>query len=235
MSCVMHVFEWMSFTDHRKFPPEVRVKPVRYRIEHEPSCRGDCKPEEVNAIMRHYDMKSQPLPHFDPALLPRPAKWDFRMLALARLVSTWSQDPSTKVGAVIARPDNTVLSLGFNGFARGVDDDPEIYADRERKYERIVHAELNAVLVAPERPKGCTLYVWPPALRPGTCGRCAAAVIQSGVTRIVSILGESAFNERWKASYHEAYQMYMEAGLTVQVYALETFEEWTKATQDSSS
>lgn len=34
-------------------------------------------------------------------------KWDQRFLELAKVVSTWSKDPSTKTGAVIVRPDKT--------------------------------------------------------------------------------------------------------------------------------
>jgi deoxycytidylate deaminase len=30
-------------------------------------------------------------------------KWDSRFLSLAKYISTWSKDPSTQVGAVIAR------------------------------------------------------------------------------------------------------------------------------------
>ena len=41
---------------------------------------------------------------------------------MAELVSTKSKDPSTKVGAVIVGPGNEILSTGFNGFPRGVDE-----------------------------------------------------------------------------------------------------------------
>jgi dCMP deaminase len=43
-------------------------------------------------------------------------KWIVRFLDLARTVSQWSKDPSTKVGAVIADNQQRVVSLGFNGF-----------------------------------------------------------------------------------------------------------------------
>lgn len=156
----------------------------------------------------------------------RRLKWDLRYLEMAKLVATWSRDPSTKVGAVIARRDKTVLSLGFNGFPRGCDDDPGLYSDRERKYERVVHAEMNAILSAPERPVGCMLYVWPPSLGP-TCARCAAGVIQAGITRVVYVHRDGgAFNERWQASLNEAKQMYRECG--IEVVAI-TEEQWTKA------
>ena len=43
-------------------------------------------------------------------------KWDARFLDLAVYVADWSKDPSTKVGAVLVRPDRTIAALGFNRF-----------------------------------------------------------------------------------------------------------------------
>jgi dCMP deaminase len=79
---------------------------------------------------------------------PWQAKWDLRFLELAQLVSRWSKDTSTKVGAVIVTPENVVISIGYNGFAKRMPDAEEHYADREEKYSRIVHAETNAILFA---------------------------------------------------------------------------------------
>lgn len=64
-------------------------------------------------------------------------KWDGRFLDLAVLVGEWSKDPSTKVGAVLVRPDRTIAAVGFNGFPRGVLDHPERYEDRPTKYEMV--------------------------------------------------------------------------------------------------
>lgn len=137
----------------------------------------------------------------------RQKKWDFRFMRMAELVSSFSKDPSTKVGAVIVYPDNTVLSMGFNGFPKGSDDSPALYADRERKYERVVHAELNAILAAKARPQGCTLYCYPFL----TCARCAAAIIQSGIIRVVYLQHSGVIaGDRWEGSWAEARQLYRE-------------------------
>ena len=80
--------------------------------------------------------------------MTRPDKWDLRLLGLAKHVAEWSKDPSTKVGAVIADQKHRVLSLGFNGFARGVKDLAQRLDDRETKYDMIIHAERNAILFA---------------------------------------------------------------------------------------
>ena len=140
--------------------------------------------------------------------------WHARFVGLADLVATWSKDPSTRVGAVIVRPDRTVASLGFNGFPRGCDDDPALYAERETKYARVVHAELNAILHAREPLHGCTMYT---SFRPigPTCDRCAAAVIQAGIVRVVHRLEQSADMERWRAPIEQALRMYEEAGVEV--------------------
>ncbi|MBT7127172.1 MAG: CMP deaminase, partial [Candidatus Thioglobus sp.] len=72
-------------------------------------------------------------------------KWDKRYLGLAAEVSTWSKDPSTQVGAVTVGSKKEVLSQGFNGFPRGIDDSDERYNNRDTKYKLVVHAEMNAI------------------------------------------------------------------------------------------
>jgi dCMP deaminase len=46
--------------------------------------------------------------------------WDEYFIRMAMFVAQKSKDDSTKVGCVIVSPDNTVLSMGYNGFPRGV-------------------------------------------------------------------------------------------------------------------
>jgi len=136
-------------------------------------------------------------------------KWDRRFLELARHISSWSKDPSTKVGAVLTNPNNRrVVSMGFNGFPAGVEDQMERLENRETKYEMVVHAEQNALLFAGNRAEGCTLYVYP--LPP--CARCAVTIIQAGVVRVVS---PGPDHERWGETAKIAEEMFREAGLTV--------------------
>lgn len=134
--------------------------------------------------------------------------WHLRFLELAAHVAQWSRDPSKKVGAVIVRPDKTIATLGFNGFARGVADDVARYDDKELKNEMVVHAEMNAILHAREPLHGYSLYVWP--YHP--CSRCAAAIIQSGIKTIYSFAGQT---ENWKATIDLAQSMFSEAGVSV--------------------
>ena len=140
--------------------------------------------------------------------MPGLAKWDTRYLELARHVSGWSRDPSTKVGAVIARPDKSVASLGFNGLPRNVIDSDERLHCRDTKLAMTLHAEENAILSAHERLTGCTAYVWP--MPP--CSHCAGMLIQAGLARVVAPVP----GERWAQSCRLGRTMMWEAGLEVE-------------------
>jgi dCMP deaminase len=138
-------------------------------------------------------------------------KWDIRFLELAKFVSDWSKDPSTKTGAAIIRPDRTIASIGFNGFPRGMQDNEELYNNREIKYSRIVHCEMNAILSADESLKGYTLYTYPFA----SCDRCAVHVIQSGIERVVFPKLPDELKERWEDSLKKTLSYFNEVNLNV--------------------
>lgn len=136
--------------------------------------------------------------------MPPSREWIRRYMDMAHLVASWSKDPSTKMGAVIVRPNKTVASVGFNGFPRGIDDSEHRLNNREEKYPRIVHAELNAILNCMERPEGYDMFVTP--FTP--CSACAAAIIQSGIAAVYTI---AQTPDRWKDSFVLGAQMLQEA------------------------
>lgn len=146
----------------------------------------------------------------------RQLKWDRRFLLLAQHIAQWSLDPSTKVGAVLVDPSTYyVTGLGYNGFPRGVEDTPERLNDRSIKYELVVHAEVNAILMAGNSAQGGHLYVWPSFLIPPICTRCCGIAIQKGVTRIVWYRADESHPrvQRWKDNILLARQMCVEAGV----------------------
>lgn len=134
--------------------------------------------------------------------------WDIRFMELAHHVAAWSKDPSTKVGAVIVKPDKTIVSVGYNGFPRGVDDDPSRYDNRDMKYKFVVHAEANAILNANSPVKGCILYV---THQP--CCECAKLIIQSGIKDVVTHQANDAMRNRFLESFQAAELMFKEAGV----------------------
>jgi len=140
----------------------------------------------------------------------RLTKWDLRFLAVAKLLSSFSKDPSTKVGCVLADDQNRIVGTGFNGFPAGVDDTDERLSNRELKYLIVQHAERNALAFATKDVTGCTAYVWP--IPP--CAPCAGGLIQAGIRRIVAP-ELSTTHERWGNDYDVSLEMYQEAGIIV--------------------
>ena len=143
--------------------------------------------------------------------------WDAWYLNLCIEVSKKSKDPSTKCGAIIARPDKTQLSMGYNNFPMGMDDADHLYEDRGVKLDRIIHAEMNAIIFAPERPVDCTLYVWP--FLP--CSRCAVHVIQSGITRIVA---PDFVKDKWIEDFGRSLSYFNEKNIRVDLANYGDFE-----------
>lgn len=117
--------------------------------------------------------------------MDRQLKWDRRFVEVARGVSSWSKDPSTKVGVALTNQHGRVIATGYNGFARGVADTEERLNDRPTKYELVVHAEANAIVNCAREgvsTMGSTLYVWPGN---HICNECAKLIIQAGIIRTV--------------------------------------------------
>ena len=142
-------------------------------------------------------------------------KWDLRFLRLAREISTWSKDPSTRVGAVIVAPDREIISVGYNGFARNCYDGSDRYADRENKIASVIHGEENALLFAERwQLKGATCYTYP--WQP--CAKCASKLIQVGIVRVVSLEADQAVKDRWGHSLGIAMTDFNYSGVELKLY-----------------
>lgn len=142
-------------------------------------------------------------------------KWSKYFADLAELVSTKSKDRSTKVGAVIVGPDHEIISTGYNGFPRGVDDTVDSRHDRPIKYSYTEHAERNAIFNAARHGialKDTTMYL-NFSLYP--CPDCARAIIQSGITKVVGIKGKAftGKGDHWRSSFKISEEMFKEAGI----------------------
>lgn len=141
--------------------------------------------------------------------------WDKFYLGLAKYVSSKSKDPSTKVGSVIVRPNRSVASLGFNGFPQKMDDTFSLcnYENREEKYSRIIHAEINALIFCKDQfIQGYSIYVWP--LLP--CDRCFVQLVQAGITRFVGPKLSPELQTRWGSSIDKVKKYALECSVKVE-------------------
>jgi dCMP deaminase len=139
------------------------------------------------------------------------SKWDERYMDIAKRIAAWSKDPSRKIGAVAVGSKGQILSQGYNGFPRGILDSTDRYQNRERKYQLVVHAEMNVIFNATFNGvslDGASLYVYGLPV----CSECSKGIIQVGVKRVV-ILTDDAVPDIWTNSFKITSEMLSEAGV----------------------
>lgn len=142
-------------------------------------------------------------------------QWDDRFLDLAAQIGGWSKD-RTKIGAVIVDDNKRILTQGYNGFPRGIEDHPSRLEDREIKLKYVVHAEMNCIYNACHHGvslSGSTLYV---AGLP-TCSECAKGVIQAGIKRVVMKFDHDLLKGPWGESWMTSQQLFNEANVYYEI------------------
>ena len=141
------------------------------------------------------------------------ANWHKRMMDTAKLVASWSKDPSRQVGAVIFNPiTHAVLSQGYNGFARGVTDDIQTTCDRETRLRHTVHAETNAIYSAARHGIRLVGMAMAGTLYP--CASCALAIVQSGIDLVVTYQPDWE-NDKYSADFAVTSQIFSETNTQV--------------------
>jgi len=140
------------------------------------------------------------------------SKWTIRYMDLAKQISSWSLDPSTKVGAVIVGKTGQIVSQGYNGFPRGVKDSPERLNTREEKYKYVVHAEMNCIYNACRNGASLndtTLYVYGLPV----CSECAKGVVQVGISKVI-MQHPAVIPSHWEEKVLISKTIFNEAGVT---------------------
>lgn len=144
--------------------------------------------------------------------------WDEIFLRFCYITAMRSKDVSTKIGTVIVK-DKTLVSHGWNGFPRGVNDnDKERNLDRDLKLMYTCHSEFNAVVNCARNgisTLGTILYTLGQP-----CCSCAATIIQSGAKSVVihkqwMDAAQEFYKTRWAESKKVAKQMFKEARVEV--------------------
>ena len=104
--------------------------------------------------------------------------WTDYFLGLAKVVATRSHDIQTQHGCVITDSKNRILGVGYNGFARGLNDQ-ELPKTRPDKYPWMIHAERNAISNCIVRPDDGIAYVTGQC-----CNDCIMALWQEGINQV---------------------------------------------------
>jgi dCMP deaminase len=141
-----------------------------------------------------------------------PAKHGIRYMKLAKEISTWSKDPRKQIGAVVVGHKGQVLSQGYNGFPRGIEDSLERYNDRDEKRKYVIHAEMNCIYNASFNGvslEGNSIYVY--GLPP--CSECAKAIIQAGIKEVYYSADITEDFAHWEESFKVSKGMFDEVGI----------------------
>ncbi len=111
-------------------------------------------------------------------------RMDAYFMRVAKLTAQLSYAKRKKVGAVLVK-DNRIISIGFNGTPKGMDNACEDAMPDGSLVTKptVIHAEANALFWCAKSDvatSGSTLYL---TLSP--CATCALGIMQSGVSRVV--------------------------------------------------
>jgi len=142
-------------------------------------------------------------------------KWNKRFIDLAINVSSWSKD-SKLVGCVIVDDSNKVISVGYNGLPKYINDDCICTLDSSDKGRLAIHAEQNALsMVSTENyNKELTMYVTMPP-----CKWCALLITNSlvKIKRVVYLpVASEEFNDRYEVN--ESLRILSTHGIQVDKY-----------------
>lgn len=138
-------------------------------------------------------------------------KWDDHYLELAKTISSWSKDPSTKIGAVAVGKHGQILATGYNGFPRKILDTNERLTNREIKYAYMIHGEMNCIYNATLTGvslENSSLYVHGLPV----CSECAKGIAQVGIKR-VRVCHPVNINNKWEQSNYLSRQIFNETGI----------------------
>lgn len=137
--------------------------------------------------------------------------WDDYFMEIAKTTAMKSKDPSTKVGAVIVDTNNRIVSTGYNGFPKNIEDTYERLENRETKLELTIHAEMNAIFYSKQDLRFCRIYVWP--MPP--CISCALGIIQVGISEVIA---PPITKSKWINSCTKARMLFREADVNFVEY-----------------
>lgn len=137
-------------------------------------------------------------------------------LSMAYKIAWQSDDPHTKLAAVITTPTFDIVGSGVNHLPDGIKKLPERLV-RPLKYDVIIHAESDAILNAAKQGNStdnCIMFAtW------ASCTHCAGAIIQAGIKRLVTHEETRKRSpDRWIDNIRQADEMFAEAGVKVILY-----------------
>ena len=125
----------------------------------------------------------------------------------------FSKDPNTKVGALFLAPNSLqILTQGYNGFPRKIDETDANRWERPMKYMYVSHAEANCIANACRHGTPLENSIAVVTLFP--CATCAKLLIQTGISVLVTKTPDMT-SEKWGEEFKYSLEMFQEAGVNI--------------------
>lgn len=103
--------------------------------------------------------------------------WEKYGLGIAKAASYRSEDPYLKVGACVLRKDRSIIGVGYNGAAPGVNIE---WGDRDARRSYVIHAEINALrYCTPNHTRGGYMFV-----THHPCLECVKVIASYGINEV---------------------------------------------------
>lgn len=135
------------------------------------------------------------------------------------LISSKSKDTRTKIGAILVK-DNSIISQGYNGIPRNVEDKIERF-EKPIKYAFLEHGERNAIYHCARHgisSMDTTMYT-----NGIPCVDCGRAIIQAGVKEVKvhkqwQDWEGQLYRTKWEDSAKISKIMFNEAGIKLTIF-----------------
>lgn len=138
---------------------------------------------------------------------------EIQFMQLAKQIASNSKDPSRKIGAIAVSNDKsrTILSTGWNGFPRGINDISSRLYIREEKYKYIIHAEMNCIFNACHNGISLNNSIFFVYGLP-VCNNCALSLIQCGISSVICQV-EGHIYQPWLSKWEFSKSIFDESGV----------------------
>ena len=138
--------------------------------------------------------------------------WEKYALKLAEVAALRSPDPFRKVGCSVLDSENRIISLGYNGLAKGKEVSDDFWKDRDKRRPFMIHAEMNALSLI-KRGSGKLLAS---TLLPCSC--CANVIAAHGIETVI-------FSEIYENDC-SAFEIFKFHGIKLMKISLDDSEEY---------
>lgn len=139
---------------------------------------GEFDREQDAALARDYATKKY-FKECGKLNFPERPGWDEYFMNIAEAVKLRSSDYHKVGGVLVSLKNKRIISTGYNSFATGLDDNVD-WSNREKIYEKVIHAEMNVLLYSQSKFEDAVMYI-----TTSPCKDCLKLMSASNIKKII--------------------------------------------------